>query len=375
MRLSRMVPFICYLFLFAVTHAQSLTVESSEEVTEQVSLASAKATLTLNTVSDVEIRINGNLMGVGTWTGDLDPGIYTVELSKRYFKSESFVIELEGQEKKTFFLPPLSPIFQPLVIISNPSESEVFIDNRKYGITPLFIDSIECGTHNLSFFLEGKHDTIVSIVVSDSIDNYFSATLYKDWTVVKRIEKFETERDIDHEYVDLGLSVKWATCNIGAKEPDELGYSFAWGEIKDKSVYSWSTYNYSEKDNPQVKILELKDDIANVRWGGDWRLPTKEEIQELLEKCSWTFTKVKGRNGYKITSKVKGYKGHSIFLPATGCRDNSSLYMIGESGYYWSSTRSDSDSNSAWYLFFDSNNKREFPSSVYLGFSVRPVCP
>lgn len=347
----------------------------SEKVTKQVSLVSAKSTLTINTASEAEIRIDSNLMGTGTWTGNLDPGTYVVELRKPYCESVSYEIEIGEQETKTLELAPPTPKHKPLVIISNPSESEVFIDNRRYGITPLFIDSIECGSHDLSIRLEGKQDTIVRIVVSDSIDNYYSATLYKDLTIVKRIDSYETERDVDHEYVDLGLSVKWATYNIGSRKTEELGYAFAWGEINDKKSYTWSNYNYSGSNDPDIKTLTLKDDIANNRWGGDWRLPTREEFEELLSKCSWKIAKVNGRKGYKVTSKVKGYKGRSIFLPFSGCIDGYSHYMIGESGYYWSSSRHDTNPRLAWYLFIDQNNNRLYSNDCYLGFFVRPVCP
>ena len=124
-----------------------------------------------------------------------------------------------------------------------------------------------------------------------------------------------------HEYVDLGLSVKWATCNVGAVSPEDYGDYFAWGETEPKDFYAWSTYKwcngsydtltkyctdskYGTVDNKTV--LDLEDDAAHVNWGGDWRMPTKAEQDELYNNCTWEWTTQNGVNGYKVTSKING---------------------------------------------------------------------
>ena len=193
----------------------------------------------------------------------------------------------------------------------------------------------------------------------------------------------------NHEYVDLGLSVKWATCNVGASKPEEYGDYFAWGETQPKDYYDWSTYkwcngsyntltkynnssSYGTVDNKTT--LDLSDDAARANWGGSWRMPTKAEQDELREQCTWTWTTQNGVNGYKVTSKKSGYTNKSIFLPAAGCRYDSSLYYAGSYGYYWSSSLNTDNPYIACYLYFDSDIVVWSYSYRYIGFSVRPVC-
>lgn len=173
-----------------------------------------------------------------------------------------------------------------------------------------------------------------------------------------------------HEYVDLGLSVKWATCNVGAQSPEDYGEYYAWGETTAKTIYTlkgyrfrasgdapynakFSKYDTDDKLGPfNKKVLEPADDVANVKWGGNWRMPTKEEIEELNWNCDWVWTTLNGVNGIKITSKVEGYTDRSIFLPAAGYWTDSRQLFAGESGEYWSGTKSMSEA-SAHHLYFD----------------------
>ncbi len=200
----------------------------------------------------------------------------------------------------------------------------------------------------------------------------------------KEVEMLQSNMHNGHEYVDLGLSVKWATCNVGATRPEDAGDYFAWGETQPKSKYNWSTYKWCngskkklikysdtwEKDN--VNTLELSDDAAHVNWGGNWRMPTKAEQDELREKCTWTWTIQNGVKGYKVTSKSNG---NSIFLPAAGFRGGSSLYAAGSSGIYWSSSLDTVNPSRAYYLVFDSILLDWYYGGRYPGHSVRPVCP
>ncbi len=192
-----------------------------------------------------------------------------------------------------------------------------------------------------------------------------------------------------YEYVDLGLSVKWATCNVGASSPEEYGDYFAWGETQPKSTYDWSTYKwcrgsydtqtkyctdsyYGTVDNKTT--LELSDDAARANWGGSWRIPTDAELTELREQCTWTWTTQNGVYGYKVTSKKSGYTNKSIFLPAAGYRYDSSLRNAGSYGYYWSSSLNTGSPYGAYELGFDSVNVYRYYSNRYYGQSVRPVC-
>ncbi|MBQ0156036.1 MAG: hypothetical protein KBT22_05615, partial [Bacteroidales bacterium] len=135
------------------------------------------------------------------------------------------------------------------------------------------------------------------------------------------------------------------------------GDYFAWGETEPKDRYESETY------------LWTLDDAAKDQWGGSWRLPTKMEWDELLEKCYWVRTNINGVNGYKITAK----NGHSIFLPAAGYRNGDSIDDVGSYGYYWSSTLKEHNSSNAYYLFLLWEDKHTSSSYCHYGRSVRPV--
>ena len=210
---------------------------------------------------------------------------------------------------------------------------------------------------------------------------------------IKTMEKMEVDdsnpnipQTGNHEYVDLGLSVKWATCNVGASKPEDYGDYFAWGETTAKTTYSWSTYkycngsyntltkynnssSYGSVDNKTV--LDKEDDAAAVNWGGAWRMPTKAEQDELRQQCTWTWTTQNGVNGYTVT----GSNGNSIFLPAAGYRGGSSLDGAGSGGYSWSSSLYTGNPGCACELYFNSGGVDWGSSGRSFGHSVRPVCP
>ena len=132
-----------------------------------------------------------------------------------------------------------------------------------------------------------------------------------------------------HEYVDLGLSVKWATCNIGAESPEKPGYYFAWGETTPKDKYTKNDYLYIKSVKSNIS-KSFKYDAAQFAWGEGWRLPTKKELQELTNKCIWEKEVIKGAVGFRIT----GPNGNSIFLPAAGIK-NIKTESYNYSGCYW----------------------------------------
>ena len=190
--------------------------------------------------------------------------------------------------------------------------------------------------------------------------------------------------DSPYEFVDLGLSVKWATCNVGAERPEDYGDYFAWGETSPKSTYDWSTYkwcrgakktltkyctssSYGTVDNKEQ--LDLADDAARVNWGSPWRMPTYDEWKELKNKCKWTWTTLNGVTGYKVVRKKNG---NSIFLPAAGYRYDGNLYFAGSDGNYWSSSLYSSYLGSARNLLFGSDVFVS-RSDRCSGCSVRPV--
>lgn len=194
------------------------------------------------------------------------------------------------------------------------------------------------------------------------------------------------------EYVDLGLSVKWATFNVGASKPEEYGDYYAWGETATKNNYEWDSYRWCEgSETTLIKycnrssygktdaktVLDDEDDVAHVKWGGNWRMPTVSEQVELRDNCKWTWTTRNGVSGYLVTSKKSGYTDRSIFLPAAGYMAQSKTYNVGYSCCYWSSTlRTDSYPYFAW-CYFSTSEITGWDSLGYrnCGRSVRPVCP
>jgi serine/threonine protein kinase len=192
---------------------------------------------------------------------------------------------------------------------------------------------------------------------------------------------FDIKKQID-AMVDLGLSVKWASCNIGATSPEKPGNYYAWGEISSKSEYTWLTYHLCEGNTTTLlkysfgidnKLeLELSDDVARKTLGGEWRIPTLAEQRELATQCDWIYTSRKGINGYLVKSKKNN---NSIFLPVTGCKTGVKLYGEKDYGYYWSSTININDNTEAWILNFSTNGPGFYNSNRYIGRCIRSVCP
>ena len=220
-------------------------------------------------------------------------------------------------------------------------------------------------------------------VVTEEYKIEFFVTEVKDWGENIELDATINEKEEEtpdyngHEYVDLGLSVKWATCNVGATTPEEYGDYFAWGEVEPKTTYNRDTYKYYDGSNftkytgSDKTVLDPEDDAATVNWGGAWRMPTLGEFIELENNCTWTWTTQNDVNGYKVV----GPNGNSIFLPAAGHMDGGTLYDARVIGNYWSSSL-DADSPGRAYLvnFGLSDVGWDNGGSRYYGRSVRPVC-
>ena len=197
-----------------------------------------------------------------------------------------------------------------------------------------------------------------------------------------------------HEFVDLGLpsGTLWATMNVGASKPEDYGSYFAWGETEPydengKTDFNWSTYKWCNgSSDTQTKYntsssygtvdnkteLDLEDDAAYVNWGKQWRMPSQEQFEELINSDYTTteWTTVNGVKGRLITSRTNE---NSIFLPAAGYRYDTSLYDAGSRGYYWSRTLYTGYPGSAWRLNFRSDYVNTSSNRRYDGQSVRPV--
>lgn len=196
-----------------------------------------------------------------------------------------------------------------------------------------------------------------------------------------------TGEEAGHTWIDLGLpsGVKWAATNIGADQPQDEGDYYAWGETTLKTDFRWATYSHGTGQNSLTKYsksdellsLDATDDIVVSSWGGTWRMPTKEEWEELQEHCVWTWTddyNKTGAAGYVVRSKSGD---DSLFLPAAGCRYANRINEKGVHGYYWSSTLFNSSSywGSAYQLqFIRAFVKSDWNHTRYYGSSVRGVC-
>ena len=222
-------------------------------------------------------------------------------------------------------------ILKACVNIDEPySERGFYYGTNTNSLTKVVVDGTGMGVykHQLYNLEEGNKYYYKAYIVRNS------ETVYGD------VKEFSTKcLHAGHEYVDLGLpsGLRWATCNSGAGSPEEYGNYLTFEEAEDAT------------------------------WGGNWRCPTKREWEELRSNCAWTWTTKDGVKGYEVV----GSNGNSIFLPAAGYRDGSSLYYVGSRGNYWSSTPYDSDY--AYYLYFDSSGQSMYNYYRSYGRSVRLV--
>ncbi len=185
-----------------------------------------------------------------------------------------------------------------------------------------------------------------------------------------------------YECVDLGLSVCWATCNVGANDIYDEGEFIAWGEMKSKSEYSWESYKFfynsraslSKYSEGTAYTLEPADDAAHVRWGGTWRMPSANEWQELIENCTWTYVDEDNQAPYfKVQSKKRGYTNRWIILPPAVSRGEEIVGGDGSMGEYWSSSSADDGSSSYAVMFYEGSESVNLYDRYY-GMPIRPVC-
>lgn len=202
------------------------------------------------------------------------------------------------------------------------------------------------------------------------------------YSVIASLSTAQDNAPAGVEAVDLGLpsGIKWASCNVGATKPEEYGGYYAWGETEEKDDYSPETYLYYKyvsgniyENQNWINIgLEISGtgyDVAHVKWGENWRMPRKSEIQELVDNCNWIWTSYNGIEGQKVT----GPNGNSIFLPAAGSRSGVNFDALGSYGFYWSGTLNEDNYDGPYCLDFDLNPAYWYHYVRYHGHSVRPV--
>ena len=267
-------------------------------------------------------------------------------------------------------------VYGSVKISSIPSGASIWIDGKDTKkTTPEIIENLTVGSHKVVLKLSGYEDASGRTTVKENERAELTLTM------------ISSHSNNGHEWVDLGLSVKWATCNVGATKPEEYGNYFAWGETSPKNSYYWENLKYwisGDYENGKFSkyvieskygtidykaILDQSDDAAHSNWGGSWRMPTHAEQDELRNKCTWTWSTQGNHNGYKVTSKING---NSIFLPAAGYRLYSRLEYEGSRGEYFSSSVL---GTFAYSLRFYSNVVEYGVPQRCEGNRIRPVCP
>ncbi len=179
--------------------------------------------------------------------------------------------------------------------------------------------------------------------------------------------------------VDLGLSVYWSSCNVGAELPEEYGEYYAWGETKPKNKYDKDNYAYYDFNSAQyidigANISGTEYDAATVNLGSDWRMPTNEELQELRDNCTWEWTQINNVNGYKVTAN----NGNSIFIPAAGYNYLGNSISQNSLGRYFTGNNYEKSGGNgfAYSLEFSSSSIGSGPytnETKWYGFPIRPV--
>ena len=258
---------------------------------------------------------------------------------------------------------------------------------------------ITCGIiYGTSYSLEDAESTMIQTSSCDqysiSLSGLYANTTYyyRAYAIVDGeyiygdIYSFHTEQGAEQEPVitsgnaiDLGLSVKWASCNIGAISPESYGGYYAWGEIEEKSYYDWSNYKWSygstssltkySKTKDNKTSLDPEDDVAHILLGDGWRMPTLLEAEELKNNCTWTSGSINGVEGQFVT----GPNGNSIFIPAAGYYYNDELCLRGSYGVYRVREINASDNRYALSFSFGSDNRNWADGSRFAGYPVRPV--
>ena len=376
--------------------------------TLSIRLKSSMATLRVECpTSGAKIYVNDLQRGTAPWNGSFVAGIYKVEARLDGYRSQQQSVTLSENENRTLRLPALEMLIGSLDVKVSPINSDVYVDGKKVGTTPDVFRDIQVGQRRVEIRKDG-YETMTKIVtineneqasVTGTLTAVVAATpstsstfndieeLYQEILLFSNFSpstSYLSCPDNNHPHmIDLGLpsGTKWACCNVGANKPEANGDYYAWGETETKSVYYWDTYVHwddSEENchNIGSDIADTQYDVAHVKWGGSWVMPSRDQIKELDDNCSYEWTTANGVKGGKFTSKKNGA---SIFLPAAGGRDDSGrddsgLHNAGSHGYYWSSTRNPSSSNDAYSLRFNSGTAGwDHYYGHFYGHTVRPV--
>ncbi len=384
----------------------------------------------LNYLDSVNSRLTGLEASTKTLTDSMKKNqadIQEIQLSLKALRDE--ITEIKAQ------IEALVSSVQSVVVVPDYSDGSVEISNvqdnllyfevyplsaagllAKMGASAVSLDAVATkagGKDNLNLpvsatSFDGRYFSITAdgsnlpkgVKTGDILLN--ARLLISDGTVTRSSEYFPLSVNWDpsrdtYTYVadpvDMGLSVKWSAYNLGASSPEGYGAVFAWGETETKAVFNWGTYKWCEGvENTLTKyctnaqfgtvvddkiVLEPDDDVVRVKLGGGWRMPTREELAELLNSCKWAWKsdyEGSGVSGFVVTSLVEGFEDRSIFLPAAGYTGNVGPQYAGDNGSYWSASLSNAVNPVFIYcLGFDFLGPNEGAGYRFHGRSIRPV--
>ena len=295
-------------------------------------------------------------------------------------KDVQIPVILERIESKAFRLSGISDVSlgDKIVYIGD----EAFANGGPISLTIRALIPPETG---LTIFKYASLSKINIFVPEEALNDYRNSEYWSAYAT--RIQAISSSVPTP-ETIDLGLSVKWASFNLGATSPEEYGDYYAWGETETKENYTWSTYKWCNgSENTLTKyctnstygyngfidtktVLDLEDDAAYVSLGSKWRMPTEMEWAELRNNCTWTWTTLNGVNGWLVSAS----NGNSIFLPSAGAYNGYDLRDASSGGYYWSSSLYESNyPYYARYVYFLSSDVHIYSVRRFFGQSVRPV--
>lgn len=349
---------------------QNVVVEDGKTTQVDATLNARFAKITIQSIDGVQIYCNGEKVGTTQYSDNMMEGFYDLEVRLEHHQTVTKQIQVVAGQPQELTLNPI-PIYGSLDVISTPYDANVEIDGKVYGKTPITVEQLLEGEHQVSVSKDGYIKETIPVDITDKETANITISL-------KEKPKFPKNcPDDNHPHmIDLGLpsGTKWACCNVGASKPEADGDYYAWGETTTKSDYYWSTYKHSDGSaeschNLGSSISGTQYDVAHVKWGGSWQMPTKDQIIELNDKCKHEWTTVSGVKGRRFT----GPNGGSIFMPAAGYRDGSGLSGHGSWGGYWSGTQSTGYSGNAYNLNFYSGRTNWGYDNRRYGFSVRPV--
>ncbi len=311
-----------------------------------------------------EIKVNSESKGNGSWSGRLNPGTYLVETVKPGYRNAIYTLVVVSGEDRSIDLPMPTPMYASLDVSSNAVNGSVYVDGKHIGNAP-DIFKVLAGKHTVELRANGYESKSYTVELAEGEAKKLFAELKETAKSTYGGQATTASSGGNgtvngHEYVDLGLpsGLLWATCNVGANAPEEYGNYYAWGETETKSSYDASnSKTYRKRNLPSDISGNSQYDAARKNWGGSWRMPTRDEFEELLKYCTWTWTSRNGKNGYEVQSKKNG---NSIFLPAAG---------------YWSATcwsASHGEFKSAFTFSYEEGINADWMDR-YNGKSVRPV--